>query len=73
MTDADLIAKKLAFIETCVTQLRTLARLALLATDIREERFVEHRGEQPPGPPLVRRLDPETHSVLNPRGVWRAG
>ena len=42
MTDADLIAKKLAFVETCVTQLRTLARPALLATDVREERFVEH-------------------------------
>jgi hypothetical protein len=42
MTDPDLIAKKLAFIETCVMQLRTLARPALLATDVREERFVEN-------------------------------
>lgn len=42
MTDPDLIAKKLAFIETCVTELQTLARPELLATDIREERFVEH-------------------------------
>jgi uncharacterized protein YutE (UPF0331/DUF86 family) len=42
MTDADLIAKKLAFIETCVAQLRTLARPDQLATDVREERFVEH-------------------------------
>jgi uncharacterized protein YutE (UPF0331/DUF86 family) len=42
MTDADLVAKKLAFIETCVTQLRTLARPDRIATDVREERFVEH-------------------------------
>ena len=42
MTDADLIAKKLAFIETCVVQLQTLARPDQLASDIREERFVEH-------------------------------
>lgn len=42
MTDPDLIAKKLAFIETCVSQLRRLARPDQIATDIREERFVEH-------------------------------
>lgn len=42
MTDADLIAKKLAMIETCVRELRTLARLELLGRDVREERFVEH-------------------------------
>jgi uncharacterized protein YutE (UPF0331/DUF86 family) len=42
MTDADLIAKKLAFIETCVAQLRSLARPETMATDVREERFIEH-------------------------------
>jgi len=42
VTDPDLIAKKLAFIETCVSQLRRLARPDLIATDVREERFVEH-------------------------------
>lgn len=42
MTDVDLVAKKLAFIETCVQQLRTLAQPQLIATDVREERFVEH-------------------------------
>jgi uncharacterized protein YutE (UPF0331/DUF86 family) len=42
MTDPDLVAKKLAFIEACVRELRTLARPELIATDIREERFVEH-------------------------------
>ncbi len=42
MTDPDLIAKKLAVIETAVHQLRTLARVEALKTDVREERFVEH-------------------------------
>jgi uncharacterized protein YutE (UPF0331/DUF86 family) len=37
VTDADLIAKKLALIETCVQQLRQLARPAAIATDVREE------------------------------------
>jgi uncharacterized protein YutE (UPF0331/DUF86 family) len=42
MTDQPLIEKKLAFIETCVRELRELARPELLATDLREARFVEH-------------------------------
>ena len=42
MTDAALIAKRLALIETCVAQLRTLAQPERLATDVREQRFVEH-------------------------------
>lgn len=42
MTDPDLIAKKLAFIETCIRELRSLARPDVLATDVRERRFVEH-------------------------------
>jgi uncharacterized protein YutE (UPF0331/DUF86 family) len=42
MTDPELVAKKLAFIETCVRQLRTLARPERIADDLREERFVEH-------------------------------
>ncbi|HXK12750.1 MAG TPA: DUF86 domain-containing protein [Vicinamibacteria bacterium] len=42
MTDAELVAKKLAFIETCVNELRTLARPERIADDLREERFVEH-------------------------------
>ena len=42
MTDPELIAKKLAFIETCVAELRRLARPDNIETDIREERFVEH-------------------------------
>ena len=42
MTDAELVAKKLAFIETCVRELRTLSRPERLADDVRERRFVEH-------------------------------
>lgn len=42
MTDLELVEKKLAFIETCVSDLRRLARPEILHTDIREERFVEH-------------------------------
>ena len=42
MTDEGLVAKRLAFIETCLRELRQLARPGELATDIREQRFVEH-------------------------------
>jgi uncharacterized protein YutE (UPF0331/DUF86 family) len=42
MTDAELIAKKLAFVETCVRELETIARPELVTTDLRERRFVEH-------------------------------
>ena len=42
MTDKDLVAKKLAVIETSVAQLRSLARPEAIRTDVREERFVEH-------------------------------
>ncbi len=42
MTDAELVAKKLASIETYVRELRELARPELLRKDVREQRFVEH-------------------------------
>jgi len=42
MTDPELLAKKLAVVETCVADLRRLARPEALASDVREERFVEH-------------------------------
>jgi uncharacterized protein YutE (UPF0331/DUF86 family) len=42
MTDPELVAKRLAVIETCVQQLRSLARPEAIREDIREERFVEH-------------------------------
>jgi uncharacterized protein YutE (UPF0331/DUF86 family) len=42
VTDPELIAKKLAQIETCVRELRTLAQADRLRNDVREQRFVEH-------------------------------
>lgn len=42
MTDAALVAKKLGLIESCVSDLERLARPDLLASDVRERRFVEH-------------------------------
>jgi uncharacterized protein YutE (UPF0331/DUF86 family) len=42
VTDADLVAKKLAEIESYLQQLRSLARLDRLITDLKEERFVCH-------------------------------
>lgn len=42
MTDSALVAKKLAHIESCVSDLRRLARVDALDTDVREQRFVEH-------------------------------
>lgn len=40
--DSALIYKKLAFIETCVRELRELARPERMAEDVREARFIEH-------------------------------
>ena len=42
MTDAGLVAKKLAQIESCLSDLRRLARVEAIASDVREQRFVEH-------------------------------
>jgi uncharacterized protein YutE (UPF0331/DUF86 family) len=42
MTDEELVAKKLAFIGTCMRELQDLARPNLIETDIREERFIVH-------------------------------
>jgi uncharacterized protein YutE (UPF0331/DUF86 family) len=42
VTDEDLVRKKLAFIETCLSELRSLARADRIATDVKERRFVEH-------------------------------
>jgi uncharacterized protein YutE (UPF0331/DUF86 family) len=42
MTDAALIAKRLARIETCLADLRRHARIDAVASDVREQRFVEH-------------------------------
>ena len=42
MTDPDLVAKKLALIETCVRELRALARPADIPVDKVQQRFAEH-------------------------------
>ena len=42
MTDADLVAKKLAYVETCLRELNELAHPELIERDLREERFVSH-------------------------------
>jgi uncharacterized protein YutE (UPF0331/DUF86 family) len=42
MTDPELLAKKLAAVETAVEQLRTMACPEKIADDLREQRFVQH-------------------------------
>jgi uncharacterized protein YutE (UPF0331/DUF86 family) len=42
VTDPDLLIKKLAFVESCVSDLRRLAVSDRLDSDIKERRFVEH-------------------------------
>lgn len=41
MTDKGIVEKKLAYIEICIQELRTLARPELIREDIREQRFIE--------------------------------
>ena len=42
MTDADLVRKRLAFIETCLRELAELSDSCRVEHDVRERRFVEH-------------------------------
>lgn len=42
MTDAELVAEKLAFIETCVADLGRLARPERIEQDLREQRFAAY-------------------------------
>lgn len=42
MTDRDLVEKRLAFLETCVQELRSMAEPDRLEDDVKERRFVEH-------------------------------
>ena len=42
MTDADLVRKRLAFIETCLCELAEIADSDRVEHDVRERRFVEH-------------------------------
>ena len=42
MTDEELLLKRLAFIETCLRDLRTLAHPEAIEVDVKERRFIEH-------------------------------
>ena len=42
MTDEALIQKKLAFIDTCLRELRSLAHPEAIEQDVKERRFIEH-------------------------------
>lgn len=42
MTDEQLVAKKLSFIETCLEELEALAKPEAIETDVKERRFIEH-------------------------------
>ena len=59
MTDPDLLAKRLAIIETAVEQLRTLARPEGSLSDIQEQRFIEHTLQIA----IQAALDVTSHSV----------
>lgn len=63
MTDPDLIAKKLAQIETWIAELRALARLDELGRDVKEERFVEHTLQMA----IQAALDVASHIVSDER------
>lgn len=40
MTDRDLVEKRLAFLETCIHELRSMAEPDRLEDDVKERRFV---------------------------------
>ena len=63
MTDPELLAKRLSVIETCVRELRELARPEAIATDLREARFVEHTLQLA----LQAALDAASHIVSDER------
>ena len=63
MTDPELLAKRLSVIETCVRELREIARPEAIATDVREARFVEHTLQFA----LQAALDAASHIVSDER------
>jgi uncharacterized protein YutE (UPF0331/DUF86 family) len=63
MTDPDLLAKRLALIETAVQELRTLGRPAALRQDVREQRFIEHTLQMA----IQAALDVASHIVSDQR------
>ena len=66
MTDPALVAKKLALIETCLSELARLARPESLESDVRERRFPadEHSftGEAQP----LRDVEPGSSGTYGP-------
>lgn len=63
MTDIELIEKKLAFIETCVSELRALCDPNNIEKDVREERFAAHTLQIA----IQAALDVASHIVSNQR------
>jgi len=63
VTDAELVAKKLASVETCCRELRELARPERVHEDIRERRFVEHTLQMA----IQAALDVASHIVSDER------
>ena len=63
MTDDALIAKRLAFVETCLRELRSMAKPALIETDVRERRFIEHTLQLA----IQAALDIASHAVADER------
>ena len=82
MTDADLLAKRLAFIETSIQDLRTHACPDQIKDDIQNRRFVEHtlqlaiQAALDVAPHIVSDLrlgEPETNRFLRPSHRGRLG
>ncbi|MEO8009384.1 MAG: DUF86 domain-containing protein [Betaproteobacteria bacterium] len=63
MTDPDLIAKKLAEIETYVRELRTLVSIEKIKTEVKEERFAAHTLQHA----IQNTLDVASHIVSDER------
>ena len=63
VTDPELLAKRLSVIETCVRELRELARPDAIESDVREARFVEHTLQIA----LQAALDAASHIVSDER------
>ena len=63
MTDVELLEKKLAFIETCVRELRQLGRPERIEHDVREQRFIAYTLQIA----IQAALDIASHIVSNRR------
>lgn len=63
MTEAHLVSKKLALIETYLRELRTEARVQIIPADLRELRFVEHTLQMA----IQATLDVASHIVSDER------